>query len=183
MYQPGQALPRQDMLARELGVALMTLRRAVGQLQTEGWLRRIHGAGTFVLPAEERGAVRAAHVLVVDDEEAVRRVIVRMLVEKGFTVDEASSGEAAVGHVRRKRYCCVFTDLRMPGMDGVSAIHEMRQLDPMLPVVVVTGFPEDLVPLFEQGALPVMIIPKPVRRQDIETALGMSVRSAETAPA
>ncbi len=175
-FKPGDTLPRQDHLAEQVGVALMTLRRAVGELQNEGWLRRVHGTGTFVLPPEERDAERAGHVLVVDDDRDVRRVISRILTELGYVPEEADGGAAAVASVRHRRYSCVFTDLRMPEFDGVRAIQEMRQLDPMVPIVVVTGFPEDLAPLFEQGGLPVTVIPKPFRRKDIEAALAMTLR-------
>lgn len=78
-------------------------------------------------------------ILVVDDEEAVRASVALLLREQGFDAETAASGEEAVEAVRRSLFHLVFLDLRMDGMGGLEALRRMKQHDPELPVIVLTG--------------------------------------------
>ncbi len=79
-------------------------------------------------------------VLVVDDDAVVGRSINRVLTEHGYLVREAMSGSEAMEELDQKRYDMVFTDLRMPGMDGLEMASRMKKSHPEMPVVVITGY-------------------------------------------
>lgn len=82
-------------------------------------------------------------VLVVDDDAAVGSSINRVLTEKGYRVQEAMSGAEAIEELEHEQYDIVFTDIRMPGMDGLEVVAEVRKLHPGMPVTVITGYGTD----------------------------------------
>lgn len=81
-----------------------------------------------------------AKVLVVDDEAVVGQSFNRVLTEKGYEVTTALSGEEALKKVGSNGYDLVFTDIKMPGMDGLEMAKRVKAMNPWLPVVVVTGY-------------------------------------------
>jgi EAL domain-containing protein (putative c-di-GMP-specific phosphodiesterase class I) len=86
--------------------------------------------------------IRDTAVLVVDDEEQLRRLIQRMLSKAGLAVQTAASGEEALDFVRRgRRFDTIVSDLMMPGMDGMQFLREIRQLDLDVPMIFLTGNP------------------------------------------
>ena len=148
------------------------------------------GSGTTVtvlLPAVSRSmapttgpsAVPAAprrggteHVLLVEDEEIVRRLARRMLTGLGYRVTEAASGTEALALVRAGvRPDLLLSDVIMPGMSGPELVHELEALMPALPVLFVSGYPGDVVT--GRGALPpgVPLLDKPFTREGLAAAL------------
>jgi EAL domain-containing protein (putative c-di-GMP-specific phosphodiesterase class I) len=86
--------------------------------------------------------IRDTAVLVVDDEEQLRRLIERMLTRAGLAVQTAASGEDALDLVKRgRRFDTIVSDLMMPGMDGMQFLREIRQLDLDVPMIFLTGNP------------------------------------------
>ena len=81
-----------------------------------------------------------ASILVVDDDEAVRSVVVSCLQKAGHRVWQAKTGEEAVSHLGRCDLDLVITDYIMPGMDGLSLATKSVMLDPQRPVMMMTGF-------------------------------------------
>jgi len=79
-------------------------------------------------------------VLVVDDDPVVTRSIDRVLSEKGYAVSKAASGPEALKKFAGEDYDVVFTDIRMPGMDGLEVAGHMRERRPWVPVVIITGY-------------------------------------------
>jgi excisionase family DNA binding protein len=77
-------------------------------------------------------------VLVVDDEDAIRDAIASALLE-AYDVDTAVSGPAAIEQLRSIDYDLLITDLKMPGMDGLSVIREARRRKSDLHVLIITG--------------------------------------------
>jgi len=86
--------------------------------------------------------IMAAHakVLVVDDEAVVGQSFDRVLTEKGYEVNTALSGEEALKKMGTNGYDLVFTDIKMPGMDGIEVARRIKEMNPWMPVVVVTGY-------------------------------------------
>lgn len=79
-------------------------------------------------------------VLVVDDDPVVGRSFDRVLSERGYAVITAANGQEALDRMAREDYDMVFTDIRMPGMDGIDVATEIKARQPWMPVVIVTGY-------------------------------------------
>jgi DNA-binding response OmpR family regulator len=84
-------------------------------------------------------AEQPLRVLVVDDEEDFATALVLRLRKRGFEAEAVFSGQAGVDQVVRSHYDVVVLDLRMPGLDGLGAWQQMREHDPGLACVVLTG--------------------------------------------
>jgi two-component system, OmpR family, response regulator ResD len=78
------------------------------------------------------------HVLIVDDERAIRRLLRMYLTDAGFTVAEAADGEAALEQVRRGGIDLVLLDLMLPEIDGFTVVRRMRETA-QIPVIMVTA--------------------------------------------
>jgi len=83
---------------------------------------------------------QSGKVLVVDDDAVVGHSINRVLTEKGFQVREAMSGKEALEELDHQSYDMVFTDIRMPGMDGLDMTSRVKKSHPDVPVSIITGF-------------------------------------------
>src|SRR3954464_5482180 len=164
----GVQLPSQPALAAEYGVALLTVRHAIDLLRRAGYVSVEHGRGTFV--TDPRGADT---VLVVDDDTRVRSVLVEHVSYAGFRVIEASNGLEALEILDREPVSLVFTDLRMPVMDGVELLRRARPRHPSTIFVAVSGFPDDLAALYRTDAFPITVIPKPFRAEQVRRALAL----------
>ncbi len=111
------------------------------------------------------------HVLVVDDEEANRLALDRILAREGITVSHASDGREALDRIRAEPPDLMLTDLKMPGMTGLELMKAARTLDPDLEVIVMTayGTVETAVEAMKEGAWD--FVTKPLRRSDIVRAV------------
>ncbi|CAI2718985.1 sigma-54-dependent transcriptional regulator [Nitrospina watsonii] len=78
-------------------------------------------------------------ILIVDDEEIVRRAYTYQLTQRGFEVEACDSAKKALEVLTPEWPGIVITDIAMPGMDGLSLLGRIRELDPDLPVVLMTG--------------------------------------------
>ena len=79
-------------------------------------------------------------ILVIDDDEAVRKAFELALEDTDYTVDTAEDGESGLEKFRTGTYDLVYLDLRMPGMNGVETLREIRKMNADVPVYVVTAF-------------------------------------------
>jgi DNA-binding NtrC family response regulator len=80
------------------------------------------------------------HVLVIDDDAVVGRSFDRVLSDKGYEVDTARNGEEGLKDMEFQDYDVVFTDIKMPGMDGLEVAERIKARCPWTPVVVITGY-------------------------------------------
>ena len=103
----------------------------------DGWLdsQRTEGAGAP--PAAPPPRSRHPRVLVVDDEASIRDLLSKTLA---LAVDTASDAPTALGRVRAAEYDLLIADLRMPGMDGLTLIRQVKRFRSELPVIIITGF-------------------------------------------
>jgi DNA-binding NtrC family response regulator len=80
-------------------------------------------------------------VLIVDDEEVVRRAFERTLATERCRVETAADGDEALQRLREQPFDVVLLDLKMPGADGLSVLKAIKRQWPASEVVVVTGYP------------------------------------------
>lgn len=97
---------------------------------------------------------RQAHILLVDDEVAIRRALGTTLRTFGFTTSEASRGEEALHLVRNEEFGAVLLDVQMPGIGGINTLVRLREMNPRLPILMLTvrDSEEDKVKALDLGA-------------------------------
>ena len=121
------------------------------------------------------GAKRG-RILIVDDEESLRRAIGRMLTADGYDVAMAANGEAAAQALVDGSFDVVLSDIDMPRMTGVQLLETVRQRDQDVPVVLMTGNPDLRTALqaVAHGALQYLI--KPINTQELKALMERAVR-------
>jgi len=77
-------------------------------------------------------------ILVVDDEKIIRFAFCEILTLNGFSPVEASTGIQAIEYFRKERPGAVLLDLKMPGMNGMDTLRELKKIDPAVPVIIIT---------------------------------------------
>jgi len=101
-------------------------------------------------------------ILVVDDEEPVRTICMRMLTPLGYTVETAVNGEQALSRFDKEAFDLVITDYRMPGdINGLALGRAVRERSPHTQIILMTAFPavDTAVETLRMGALDYLIKP------------------------
>ena len=82
-----------------------------------------------------------AHILIVEDEDAIRRVLVKILSEENtsYSIDEAENGLVAQEKIKLNDYDLILSDIKMPKADGVEVLQFSKKLKPEIPVVMISG--------------------------------------------
>ncbi len=103
-------------------------------------------------------------VLLTDDEEIYVESLARVLRNRGFQVRTAGDGPSALEALATEEFDVVVLDLRMPGMDGLATLAEIRRRDDLTPVLLLTGHMdlERVSMALKEGAAEVLIKPCPV---------------------
>lgn len=112
-------------------------------------------------------------ILFVDDEPASREIFSRMGNRLGFQVHTAESGATAIEMAQEHRYSVVVTDLRMPGLDGMSLIERLRSIQAKAQYLVLTGDADSSAARLDTSILDVM--PKPIDLGRLESSLRRAV--------
>jgi len=81
-----------------------------------------------------------ARILAVDDEKIILDSFRKILALGGYSIDTVETGSEVLGLIRKRDYDFVFTDLKMPGMDGVEVTKAVKHLRPDIDVIVITGY-------------------------------------------
>jgi excisionase family DNA binding protein len=110
---------------------------------------------------------QASLVLVADDEKGIRDPVALFLKADNYRVVTAASGAEAIASVQQEMPDIVLLDLAMPDMNGVEVLKELHRMDPDLPVVIVTAFPDSEMMSQALQFPPVTLLPKPVKKADI----------------
>jgi CheY-like chemotaxis protein len=125
-----------------------------------------------------------ARILIVDDDEAVRRATLIMLEARGFEVVAVDNGQAGVDAVKADSFDAVIVDLFMPGMDGLATTRAIHQHSPTTPIIAVSGFmfhgrcpamPDFHPMVTEAGA--VASLYKPLRPNELVQAITSAMRA------
>jgi len=119
-------------------------------------------------------------VLVVDDDPVVSKSFDRVLTRRGYLVVSAENGQDGLNKIAHEDYDAVFTDIRMPGMDGLEVAEQMRARRPWTPVVIITGYGSDANEARAEAAGVRGFLRKPLSPQMIETSLDAAVAPLPT---
>lgn len=121
-------------------------------------------ATAAVAPARER-------ILVIDDEENIRSTLEEFLAMNGYRVDTAATGKEGLDLLGHQAFDLVLSDLRLPDMDGLAVIEWLRETQPALPVLVMTGHAtvESTIRALRLGAYD--YLQKPFRLDEIERTI------------
>ena len=82
-------------------------------------------------------------LLVIDDEEGIRKSFVLALEDSEYRVDTAESGERGIEMGKEGNYDLIFLDLKMPGLNGVETLRELRKTTRGVPLYIITAFYEE----------------------------------------
>ena len=82
-----------------------------------------------------------ARILVIDDDENVRKVLEMTLEANGYTVDAAVDGKEAIEKSNRNFYNLALVDIRLPDMEGTRLLNALRETTPKMVKIIVTGYP------------------------------------------
>ncbi len=110
--------------------------------------------------------------LVVDDESLNRQIVRDMLEKLGYDVEEAADGQEAVDHFQKadKKFDLVTMDFNMPIKNGVEAIREIREINPLIPVVGITAAASIMRMELKQEKK-IKILEKPLDSDELKVAL------------
>jgi len=115
--------------------------------------------------------VMTGKILVVDDESNIRTALAKLLAKLGHTVKTASTTPEAVDVLRHERFQIVISDLRMPGEDGLQLLRQIKNIDPMVDVIMMTAYGtiESAVEAMKEGAYD--YIEKPINQDRLPILL------------
>ena len=124
-----------------------------------------------------------ASILVIDDDEGIRKVIAGALKTEGYTVDTASTGKEAIEKSRNNFYNLALVDIRLPDMDGTQLLTSMKETTPEMVKIILTGYPalQNAVDAVNKGADAYLVKPVniPVLLQTVEQHLKKQLEMKE----
>ncbi|MEE8547080.1 MAG: sigma-54 dependent transcriptional regulator, partial [bacterium] len=125
---------------------------------------------------------KAAHkILVVDDEASQRELLEMVLVEEGYAVETAGSGEEAVEKVQKNFYNIVIMDLKMAGIGGLEALKHIKEISQAIQVLIVTAYAsvDSAVDAMRSGAL--NYLTKPVDLDELKILVEKTMEVSDLA--
>ncbi len=119
------------------------------------------------------------HILVVDDEDAIRESLKDWLLEDGYEVGLADSGENAIAMAKEKTWDVVLLDLKMPGMDGLATLKHLIKINPEAEILMMTAYAsvDTAIKAMKEGAFDYLV--KPFDPDEIEILIKKIVAHKE----
>jgi len=111
-------------------------------------------------------------ILVIDDEEAIRKSFLLALEGTGYLVETAESGEKGIEKARETKFNLIFLDLRMPGLDGVETLRELWKMGQNVPIYITTAYYDDFRERLQSAAADLIsfyLLKKPVDTDEIRS--------------
>ena len=120
------------------------------------------------------GTVKAK-ILVIDDETIVHESCNRILTEEGYTIDSAFTGQEGFTRIEEGSYDLVITDLKMPGISGMEALKKIKEDNPNIGIIMITGYStaETAVEAMKLGAFD--YLPKPFTPDELITVVNKAL--------
>jgi signal transduction histidine kinase/DNA-binding NarL/FixJ family response regulator len=114
-------------------------------------------------------------ILIIDDEESMRNMLTQALTDQGYAVATAADGHAAVRKVQAARFDIALCDLKMPGIDGIETLKQIKSINPDLEIIIITahGTMESAIESLRHGAFD--FLQKPLVLQDLFFSIGKAL--------
>ncbi|MBI5198622.1 MAG: sigma-54-dependent Fis family transcriptional regulator [Nitrospirae bacterium] len=118
-------------------------------------------------------------ILVVDDDNEVKDILLEMLEKKGFSPIGVSGGRQAINIFNRDTPDAVLLDLRMPDMDGIETMKELKKIDPDVPIIIITAYGDipTAVEVIKLGAYDFLV--KPIKTDILSVILKRAIEKLE----
>jgi len=118
-------------------------------------------------------------ILIVDDDEMMREMLKEMLSRSGYTCITAVGSEGALCMLERAHFSIVVSDIRMPGLDGMGLLREIKEKHPDIDVISMTGYSKEytFTDLIKAGASD--FITKPFSKDELEAKISRIVKERE----
>ena len=110
------------------------------------------------------------NILVIDDEEAIRKSFILALDDTGYNVETAESGEKGIEKAGETDFDLIFLDLKMPGLDGVETLRELWKTGRTIPIYITTAFYDDFLDQLQSATddgISFYLLKKPVDGDEI----------------
>jgi DNA-binding response OmpR family regulator len=120
----------------------------------------------------------APRVLIVDDEPEIRSFVSDALGLFGYDVSAAADADQAFGLAARTRFDLVVSDLRLPGLRGWDLVAKLRSIDPVVPLVMLTGSGPEDEELRRVREFGITVLHKPVQLPQLQAALTKAMERA-----
>ena len=82
-----------------------------------------------------------ARILIVDDDENIRKVLTTILEDEGYIVESVDTGKKAIKRTKRKPHNLALIDIRLPDMEGIELLTKIRDTTPKMRKLIITGYP------------------------------------------
>jgi len=98
--------------------------------------------------------MKGPRILVIDDDESIRKVLTNVLQDKGYIVDTAKDGEEAIKKAKTDFYNLALIDIRLPDMEGIELLNKLKDSTPKMVKIILTGYPslENTIDAVNKGA-------------------------------
>jgi DNA-binding NtrC family response regulator len=118
----------------------------------------------------------SARLLVIDDDESVRKVLSAALEDEGYEVDTAETGKKAIEMSKKGFYNVALIDIRLPDMEGTRLLSELRDTTPKMRKVIVTGYPslQNAIEAVKRGANDYVV--KPFKMESVLETVAKQIK-------
>jgi DNA-binding NtrC family response regulator len=120
-------------------------------------------------------------ILIVDDDETIRKSITTVLEEKGYLADTAENGRVAIRKSDKEVYNLALIDIRLPDMDGVQLLTMLKETAPKMVKIIITGYPslQNAVEAVNKGADGYIV--KPIKMAELLTMIEEHLKKQQEA--
>ena len=122
------------------------------------------------------------HILVMEDDRGVAKGLEMTLTEEGYDVHVAGTGQLAMSALKEEHFDLLIADLRLPDINGMEVIRQVKELDPNTEVIAITGYPTTAIAVEAMKLKVNDFIPKPFDENKIKTAVSKVLHTRKERP-
>jgi CheY-like chemotaxis protein len=132
------------------------------------------------LPDIFKSEKKQSRILIVDDDDSLRDLMVDILESRNFTVGCYAEAASAIAEFKKNQYDLVITDLSLPGINGIELAAQLKKIKPMMPVVLVSGWGSEIEKIGKQNPEIDFVLPKPFNLVDFLNIVENSLKKPKT---